>query len=123
MNDKPLREPTEAEDRLFTNLAATWSSGAMFTPDSHIKILREYVEEQIRARIESLERELADLRKQSEWRTMDTAPRDGTEILGLCSRDVVEIVHWREGIRHWENNRDLQERVTSWMPLPAVRTP
>lgn len=58
-NMKELLKSTDSEDRLFSNLAATWSSGAMFTPDSHIKILRSHVDEQTAAFRTALEAERA----------------------------------------------------------------
>ena len=64
----------------------------------------------------------------SEWQTMETAPRDGTWILGWCKRsdiqDTVQVWHWYEFHEgwYWQNaadSNDLDDQPTYWMPLPA----
>lgn len=63
----------------------------------------------------------------SEWRTIDSAPKDGTSVLGsvrMKSGRSYAIVSWFEcgGSKGWWN--DAMEiaygpELTHWMPLPA----
>lgn len=65
----------------------------------------------------------------SEWQPIETAPRDGTEILGWCEIGVV-VVSWNEQRFHknpkpyWDSNRQsvtwMREycQPTHWQPLP-----
>jgi len=61
----------------------------------------------------------------TEWRTIDSAPKDGTEILlwGMCERDGsyyaadTNLGWWYEDMWH---TRQIDEGIdpTHWMPLP-----
>lgn len=58
-----------------------------------------------------------------EWKTMETAPRDGTTILGGWSDDGHrEIIHW-EGEGGWRGDASgfwhPDNWPTHWRPLPA----
>jgi len=55
------------------------------------------------------------------WRPLDTAPRDGTRVLG-CDGEQMEIIYWANG---WFNQSAEMSmwRVfppAYWMPLPPV---
>ena len=57
----------------------------------------------------------------SEWKTIDTAPRDGTEVLGawrfMLGDWCFQIVKWHQGA--WVVTWDFDEvEPTHWMPLP-----
>ena len=69
------------------NLYATLTSGQMFTPDSHIKIVRQYVAEQTAA----LRAELAAERKKLDTILTDVNYIGGIQdLLAQRSQDVVE---------------------------------
>ena len=55
------------------------------------------------------------------WQTIDSAPKDGTHILGVwChSRTGIYAVTWfSDGSWHeWDDSIELSE-PTHWMPLP-----
>ena len=61
-----------------------------------------------------------------EWRPMDTAPRDGTEVLLLTSHEGVKIRYWYgddEG--EWWQSDDAgyichEENAVAWMPIPPI---
>ena len=66
----------------------------------------------------------------NDWQPIETAPRDGTAVLGyipskrgayLARQDVVPI-HWSGwGGGVWDNSTSghhIVEEVTHWMPLP-----
>lgn len=68
----------------------------------------------------------------SEWQPIDTAPRDGTDILLFCrfdGRDEIKIAKWSDeqtyegpfGQFRWKESEGLiAERIpTHWMPLPV----
>lgn len=51
-----------------------------------------------------------------EWKTIDSAPRDGTDVL-VWDGDSVSLSHWDEG--WWVLLEYTLDGVTHWMPLPA----
>lgn len=55
------------------------------------------------------------------WMPIDTAPRDGTRILGLVrgAPPEVNILHWRDRIWWDDLDQVYFQHVTHWMPLPA----
>lgn len=67
----------------------------------------------------------------AEWRTMETAPKDGTPFLayvpiepGLGDGDTAEgdlPIVWWEARGRWTDDRDLPKapKPTCWMPLPG----
>jgi hypothetical protein len=67
----------------------------------------------------------------SEWRPIDTAPRDGTRVLatGGGLDDTVEVISYNERVGAWNtenytlDDRDDEaegySRPSHWMPLPA----
>lgn len=65
-----------------------------------------------------LETELAALKAENEWRDIETAPKDCTEILAVT--DVGQMVVFFEG-GYWRekaNFMGLKREPTHWMPLP-----
>jgi len=55
----------------------------------------------------------------TEWLPIDTAPRDGTEILA-SDYDAIEIVAWGER-QAWQGWSDREGRImfpSWWQPLP-----
>lgn len=55
----------------------------------------------------------------SEWRTIDSAPTDGTEILVFCDDGFVRHykVVFSSMTNHWSDGIDVYE-PSHWMPLP-----
>ena len=57
-----------------------------------------------------------------EWKTIDSAPKDGTSVLVHECGDVV-IAYWHESMRKWIGPRDSYGDADymspdAWMPLP-----
>ena len=68
----------------------------------------------------------------SDWRPIETAPMDGTEILLAVGQRAIEIGHWIPGIpsewdrriMRWNLGREghwstWNGEPTHWMPLPV----
>lgn len=53
-----------------------------------------------------------------EWRPIETAPKDGTEILVWLSWGDYEITLWENDRWTWEDRLSSQPEPTHWMPLP-----
>ncbi len=58
--------------------------------------------------------------KAPEWQTIETAPKDGTEVLALCCEDHTQLVYaMGEGL--WKSvSTDRYVIPTHWMPLPNM---
>jgi hypothetical protein len=53
----------------------------------------------------------------SEWQPIESAPRDGTDILGCwCRSNVMGVVSYFGGI--WLENDEKVSAPSHWMPLP-----
>lgn len=75
--------------------------------------------------------EIKRLRKLTEWQPIETAPKDGTEILGGWSymypgdkapTTGVEIIHWNnKAWQDWEGSSH-PELYKHWQPLPTPPT-
>jgi len=68
----------------------------------------------------ALQREVALL---TEWRPMETAPRDGTLILTLNDDDQYRLCFWYSGQveRYWRMHHSFDSCVPArWLPLPAA---
>lgn len=56
------------------------------------------------------------------WQPIETAPKDGTKILGFCDGDVLEIISYGNDWI-WDNFMSSQTNwapiPTHWMPLPT----
>lgn len=79
--------------------------------------------------IEEVEAALRDLLAEQEWRSIESAPRDGTPILALRGGDV-EVLYWGKASHipmfGWLSPVDGVEdktyrfpEPTLWLPLPA----
>ncbi len=68
----------------------------------------------------------------AEWRSMESAPKDGSEFLFLLERDAIVVGHWdpdkyaRKPRPYWTNQRDFfrtsrarENQPIAWQPLPA----
>ena len=56
----------------------------------------------------------------NEWQPMETAPKDGTEIL-LCSMFVMAVCYWRDDnvMQEWTwGCGNVYSNPRYWMPLP-----
>lgn len=51
------------------------------------------------------------------WQTMDTAPKDGTEILLWDIKNFAIVGYWHRVADHWTSG-DYALVPTHWMPLP-----
>ena len=60
----------------------------------------------------------------NEWRLIETAPKDGTSILGNSNYSGVQIAQmsWTDN-GWWIDKLDLPDSPTHWMPIPALPTP
>jgi len=70
----------------------------------------------------------------SDWQSIETAPRDGTRILGFGGGmgQIANVISYNERVGCWDtpydtlDDRDEEEngyiRPTHWMPLPAPPT-
>jgi hypothetical protein len=55
----------------------------------------------------------------SEWQPIETAPKDGTDILGCWVRsNVMGVVSYFDGI--WLENDEKVSAPSHWMPLPEL---
>lgn len=60
----------------------------------------------------------------SEWRTMRSAPKDGSDLILASAGQVVTVARWERwptGKSGWYShieNAFLVQRATHWMPLP-----
>ena len=68
----------------------------------------------------------------SEWQPIETAPRDGTQILAwngavfICAEFVTfadGTAHWHQWIRGSRASVGASVRLTHWMPLPEPPKP
>jgi hypothetical protein len=78
--------------------------------------------EAIRALTESLSNEV---NTECRWLPMDSAPKDGTEILGWSEGWLRHYVFWYDNVvGRWEWDKDDDVHVPSWwMPLPGPPGP
>lgn len=56
----------------------------------------------------------------SKWKPIDTAPKDGTEVIGWGpSWDKPSLMEW-DTLRNrgWRNLSNGEKNPTHWMPLP-----
>lgn len=63
-------------------------------------------------------------RRASDWRSMETAPKDGTKILLWIGRSVLGAWSWSDDSesgcwRHWESMEYKSVSPTYWQPLPS----
>lgn len=62
---------------------------------------------------------LRGLNAGDQWRTMESAPKDGTRFLaaGQMAWGLVNVVKWRSG--GWHSGFIIPYPLTHWQPLPA----
>lgn len=54
----------------------------------------------------------------SSWQPIDTAPKDGTDILAYLGKGRVGVVCWWDSPPGWYSMKSA-EQPTHWKPLPA----
>lgn len=55
------------------------------------------------------------------WRPIDTAPKDGTEVIGLYGRKKIALCWYfrpSSNTEGWLDQNGNARRPTHWMPLP-----
>jgi hypothetical protein len=57
-------------------------------------------------------------RRVLQWAPIDTAPKDGTEILCFTKYGDYEITHWRPVTHCWVSKRGFLVEATHWCHLP-----
>ena len=61
-------------------------------------------------------------KKMSEWLPIETAPKDGTDILVHYDKDY-NIVYWSEDLNSWSlltGGRALDKDLYGWYPIPPI---
>lgn len=62
----------------------------------------------------------------SNWQPIETAPKDGTEIIAIDDRGEYFVAFWHEASEGWYfglfDEVDGKIKPTHWMPLPAAPT-
>lgn len=55
------------------------------------------------------------------WQPIETAPKDGTNIIGLTQWGALEIWYVRDAYEgeYWQDYSDSEPDPTHWLPLPA----
>lgn len=75
--------------------------------------VREYVQ---------LARAVLDTPAESGWQPIETAPKDGTQIIGFCSKhESIFMTLWEDGhwgLEDWDSQHFCAHAPTHWMPLP-----
>lgn len=56
------------------------------------------------------------------WRSIETAPKDGTRVL-ICHTGWYSPVVGRFELREWLDDEQMVRLPTHWMPLPAAPEP
>lgn len=68
----------------------------------------------------------------SKWKPIETAPRDGTDILVVCMKTKegsekylghMEVDCWRDRYHGFGKFNNHSWPATHWVPLPSVPTP
>lgn len=52
------------------------------------------------------------------WRPIETAPKDGTEILVHEGNVLCHIASWASDVSKWEDREAIEIHAVGWMPLP-----
>lgn len=75
--------------------------------------------------IASQQKQIEELTREREWRPIETAPRDGTPILGFNGAAQTVVAWWAPGGGYWNlvacgaYAEDGEWTPTYWQPLPA----
>jgi hypothetical protein len=54
------------------------------------------------------------------WASMETAPKDGTQILCFSRSREYEISHWDRTVQRWVSKRGFLVEASHWKALPAA---
>lgn len=81
--------------------------------DSYLQGANEHSFEQ---RCDELEAEVERLRKARDWQPIETAPRDGTDV--LCISGEYMFVAWIDSRGYWNSGDDSRFVPDYWMHLP-----
>ncbi len=55
------------------------------------------------------------------WQPIETAPRDGTEVLAWCEEsETMHVAYYCPTERLWFNTEGVNHFMSHWMPLPPV---
>lgn len=73
--------------------------------------------EQLKAEIVKLK----SLASPSGWQSIESAPKDGREILGINDHGNMDVINWSPGME-WFVGMDQGFEPTHWMPLPTPPT-
>ncbi len=60
----------------------------------------------------------SELDEPTGWRPIDSAPKDGTAILGWCEPYGIRLLYWAMG-DYWSSSDSIYE-PTHWQPLPEA---
>lgn len=64
------------------------------------------------------------------WLTMDSAPKDGTQILAMCECNdgthYADVIYWDAKYEEWEDGDESNAKMSGplparWMPIPPYR--
>lgn len=72
--------------------------------------------------IQNLLKQIEEIKKQTEWQLIETAPRDGTRILVKSNDECYAVAYWCDeyGQQLDINDEGFLAETTHWMPLPTV---
>jgi hypothetical protein len=56
------------------------------------------------------------------WQTIETAPKDGSRILGINERGEIEICAWEKepDVAGWYTNESEKRTLVYWCPIPET---
>lgn len=61
-----------------------------------------------------------ELEHETQWHTMETAPKDGTEVLVFSNIGLMVSFYFKGMWREKANMLGLRKDPTHWMPLPKA---
>lgn len=119
LDDKFLKEVIKTNTKLENVIE--------FMKNDRVNLEKDYVEERRKVREQEtinygLKAENENLKSSMEWQPIETAPKDGTDILvfNKFSKEQL-VVFWDNGAWVFATNRDKCQIITNahyWMPLP-----
>jgi len=56
----------------------------------------------------------------SYWKPIETAPRDGTAIIGCYQGFMPTGAYWNKKKNRWEDYDHVRVELTHWLPLPEL---
>ena len=81
----------------------------------HDEIARKFIHE-LEVENARLKTDYAALLAATQWRPIETAPKDGTHILAFHNGSIWTV--WWSDTQMWHDSNDYDYRPTHWMPLP-----